>query len=144
MTRKINTIQLTRAQRQKLYGIRRRADPHEGCALLLGIFREEEDTAVVIQVVEMENIAQSSASFAIDPEQQYRILTTASLNNLDLVAIFHSHPAPPRPSGHDLEFMAYNPCAWIIDGLLRDGRHAMRAYQFIEEQLHEVTIRIRG
>jgi proteasome lid subunit RPN8/RPN11 len=111
---------------------------------LLGTIREEEDMAIVIQVVEMENIAQSSSSFAIDPEQQYRILTTASLNDLDLVAIFHSHPAPPWPSGHDLEFMAYNPCTWIIDGLLRDGRHAMRAYQLIGEQLHEVTIRIRG
>ncbi len=143
MEHKINTIQLTRVQRRRLYGIRRRADPHEGCALLLGTFREESATAVVIQVVEMENITQSSSSFAIDPEHQYRILTTASLNNLELVAIFHSHPAPPRPSGHDLEFMAYNPCTWIIDGVSRDGRHSMRAYQLIEEQLYEVTIRIR-
>ena len=144
MEHRIKTIQLTSNQRQKLYAIRRRADPFEGCALLLGAFREEDSTAIVIQVVEMENVAQSSSSFAIDPEHQYRILTTASLNNLDLVGIFHSHPAPPHPSGHDLEFMMYNPCAWVIDGVSRDGRHSMRAYQFIEEQLHEVTIRIRG
>ncbi len=144
MTQKVHTIQLTRAQRQKLYAVRRRAGPFEGCALLLGTFREDDNTAIVIQVVEMENIAQSSSSFAIDPEHQYRILTTASLNNLDLVAIFHSHPAPPHPSGHDIEFMTYNPCTWIIDGVSRDGRHSMRAYQLIKEQLHEVTIRIRG
>ncbi len=144
MENQIKTIQLTRGQRQKLYAIRRRADPFEGCALLLGTFREEDNTAIVLQVVEMENIAQSSSSFAIDPEHQYRILTIASLNDLELVAIFHSHPAPPRPSGHDLEFMAYNPCAWVIDGISRDGRHSMRAYQFIEEHLFEVTIRIRS
>jgi len=136
----ITAILLTRGQRRQLYRIRRRASPQEGCALLLGHLRSEDNTVIVTRIVETDNVDRSHATFSIDPEDQYRILEEAARDRLELVAIFHSHPAPPRPSRRDLQYMVYNPCVWIIDGI-RGGRRKLMAYQLIEGKLHQVEIK---
>ena len=135
----VATIRLTVTQRRQLYAIRRRASPHEAAALLLGTFNKNLGMALVHRVVEMENIARSTSTFELDPEQQYCVLTAAAKENLEQVGIFHSHPAPPKPSGWDLEYMRFNPCVWIIDGI-QGLRHRMKAYQLIEGQLYPVEI----
>ncbi|MFX1566604.1 MAG: M67 family metallopeptidase [Promethearchaeota archaeon] len=137
---RIARIQLTSMQRRQLYGIRRRAFPKEGCALLLGTYLDNGLTAKVIRVAETKNIAQSITAFEIDPEHQFSILTAAAEEGLEQVGIYHSHPAPPEPSASDLEFMQYNPCVWIIDGL-KNLRFRMSAYQLLQGFLISVDIK---
>jgi proteasome lid subunit RPN8/RPN11 len=137
---RIARIQLTTLQRRQLYGIRRRALPKEGCALLLGTYIDQGLTAKVVRVAETKNIAQSVAAFEIDPEHQFSILSGAADEGLEQVGIYHSHPAPPEPSASDLEFMQYNPCVWVIDGLKR-LRFRMKAYQLWQGFLISVDIK---
>ena len=136
---RIWTIRITRPQRRQLYRIRRRVTPLEGVALLFGIYEDANTAVRVVRIVEMENVAQSKATFAIDPEEQFRVISEAENQGLLLVGIYHSHPAPPKPSGWDLEYMAYNPVVWIIDGVSIIARR-MRAYQLLEGKLHSVRI----
>ncbi|MFW9830666.1 MAG: M67 family metallopeptidase [Candidatus Thorarchaeota archaeon] len=136
---RVARIQLTPLHRRQLYGIRRRAYPYEGCALLLGTYNEAELTARIVRIAETTNIAQSESSFEINPEHQYCILTAASKEGLEQVGIYHSHPAPPEPSGSDREFMKFNPCVWIIDGI-QENRFRMKAYQLWEGFLLSVEI----
>jgi proteasome lid subunit RPN8/RPN11 len=138
---RVARIQFTTLHRRQLYGIRRRALPHEGCALLLGTYSEQDLVARVIRVAETENIAQSDAAFQIDPEHQYCILTAAAKEGLEQVGIYHSHPAPPEPSPSDLEFMKYNPCVWVIDGMQK-SRFRMMAYQLWQGFLLSVKIHV--
>jgi proteasome lid subunit RPN8/RPN11 len=133
------SIQLTLSQRYKLYRIRHRALPFEACALLLGTYKNKNSIAIVSYIAEMENIAKSSSAFAMDPEQQYAILSAASKDNLEQVGVFHSHPAAPMPSHWDLEYMKYNPCVWVIDGIV-GTRHRMKAFQMHEGQLLQIRI----
>lgn len=135
----IARILVTPNQRRQMYAIRRRAHPHEGCGLLLGTYQSAGTTAAVTRVVEMKNIAESTSTFSIDPEHQYSVLTAATNEGLDQVGIYHSHPAPPSPSGWDLEYMEYNPCVWVIDGI-KGRRYRMKAYQLIEGRLFSVDI----
>jgi proteasome lid subunit RPN8/RPN11 len=141
ITQRVARIQLTPPQRRQLYRIRRRAWPYEGCALLLGTYHPHGLIARVAHIAETENIAKSPASFQIDPEQQFDILTKAAEQGLEHVGIYHSHPAPPKPSGSDLEFMKYNPCTWVIDGKKR-LRNRMKAYQLWQGFLISVDIEI--
>jgi len=134
-------IQMEPLHRRQLYAIRRRAWPREGCALLLGNYNENGLVAKVVRVVETANIAKSVAAFEIDPEHQYCILTAAANEGLEQVGIYHSHPAPPEPSGSDLVFMEYNPCVWVIDGK-RGLRFRMKAYQLWQGFLISVDIDI--
>ncbi len=137
---RIARIELTSLHRRQLYGIRRRAWPNEGCAILLGTFNEHGLTARVVRVAETENIAQSKAAFVIDPEHLYCILTAAAEEGLEQVGIYHSHPISPEPSASDLEFMKYNPCVWVIDGKYK-LRFRMRAFQLWQGFLISVDIR---
>ncbi|MFX1319050.1 MAG: M67 family metallopeptidase [Promethearchaeota archaeon] len=138
---RVARIQLTPLHRRQLYAIRRRAWPKEGCALLLGIYTEHRLIAKVTRVVETVNVAKSVSAFEIDPEHQYCILTAAAKEGLEQVGIYHSHPAPPEPSGSDLLFMEYNPCVWVIDGRNR-LRFRMKAYQLWQGFLISVEIDI--
>lgn len=49
-----------------------------------------------------------------------------------MVGIFHSHPAPPRPSQSDLNNMRLNPVIWIIASKIT-GNWEMRAYSLEEK-----------
>jgi proteasome lid subunit RPN8/RPN11 len=111
--------------------------------MLLGVYQVKGTRAVVRQVVEMENVEPSATQFAINPEREYQVLEAAAQAGLDLVGIFHSHPAPPHPSARDLQFMEYNPCPWVIDGV-QGLRHMLKAYQMIDGCLHNVAIQITG
>lgn len=136
---RIALIQLTLSHRRKLHRIRDQATPFEACALLLGTYQKQNAIAVVNRIAEMENIAKSSSTFAMDPEQQYKILSEAEQDNLEQVGVFHSHPAAPNPSHWDLEYMKFNPCVWVIDGIV-GTRRRMKAFQMLEDQVFPVRI----
>lgn len=141
MIPRVKTIHLTFSHRKQLYQIRQQAQPLEACALILGTYQKEKAIAVAKQIVEMENVAKSPSTFAMDSEQQYEILSAAAQDNLDQVGVFHSHPAAPSPSSWDLEYMKFNPCVWVIDGIV-GLRHRMKAFQMLDDQLCRVRIKI--
>ena len=81
-------------------------------ALLFGKF--EGRRAVVTSVKMLKYSERSSSHFLINPFFLSKSLLEADEIGLELVGIFHSHPAPPRPSVLDLKFMELNPVVWVI------------------------------
>jgi proteasome lid subunit RPN8/RPN11 len=61
----------------------------------------------------------------------------AEKTNRMIVSIFHSHPAPPKPSSTDLLFMRLNPCVWMI---ARSNNAEVKAYQLRKGELHKVDL----
>lgn len=102
--------------------------------LLLGSIRC--GSIYVEEIVIGENIDYSPISFRLDP---YAIITTydlAKMLNLDIVALIHSHPAPPHPSPKDLTGMRLWPIPWVIvDSITREVR-----VWVLEEGLVEVKL----
>ena len=41
-------------------------------------------------------------------------MATVEKQDKQIIAIYHTHPAPPRPSNTDLSFMEVNPYIWLI------------------------------
>ena len=81
-------------------------------ALLFGKF--EGKRAVVTSVKMLKYSERSSSHFLANPFFLSESLLKADEISLELVGIFHSHPAPPRPSVLDLKFMELNPVVWVI------------------------------
>ena len=81
-------------------------------ALLFGKF--EGRRAVVTSVKMLKYSERSSSHFLTSPFFLSKSLLEADEIGLELVGIFHSHPAPPRPSVLDLKFMELNPVVWVI------------------------------
>ncbi len=77
--------------------------PLEACGLLAGKHNRVE------KVLLIENQAQSQVRFRMDPKEQLKAFEWIDSNGLDLIGIFHSHPAGPETvSETDIEESAYN------------------------------------
>ncbi|MFQ5832954.1 MAG: Mov34/MPN/PAD-1 family protein [Candidatus Thorarchaeota archaeon] len=111
--------------------------PLESVALLFGHVKESGITVTRLEL--LENTAVSTTSFAVDPEREYKLLIDAEARGEDWVGIFHSHPAPPRPSFRDLQNMRLNPVVWAIASR-ETGSWETRAYLLEEDEIVEVKI----
>ena len=77
--------------------------PLEGCGLLAG------RDGRVSRVFAIANQAQSPVKFKMDPVEQIRAFDWMEANGLELVGIFHSHPAGPETaSATDIAEAAYH------------------------------------
>lgn len=120
-----------------LYAHAEQTLPLESVALLFGMHLE--NIVEVMQVKLMENIAKSKTTFEVDPEVEYRLLIEADNRGEDLIGIFHSHPAPPRPSSSDKRNMRLNPVVWLIASKTT-GRWESRAYIIENEEILEIEV----
>jgi len=64
--------------------------PLEGCGLLAGK-KDRVENVIVVQ-----NQAQSPVRFVMDPYEQLQAFNWIEAHGLDLLGIFHSHPAGPE------------------------------------------------
>jgi len=106
-------LTLTEKQAETLKEEARRNCPAETCGLLFG--RKDENAANMERIVFLPNIASSPVRFEVDPIEAYRVLVEADRGGEDLVAIFHSHPAPAEPSCVDLNYMRlWGETIWLV------------------------------
>ena len=115
--------------------------PVEACALLLGVYQGEK--AVVKKVRIAENINDSSTSFALDPSFVYQVLLEGEKEGLEIVGIFHAHPAPPYPSSSDRGGMKLWPVIWLI--AQNKPKEVFKLFAFKlgkEEEVEEVMVEL--
>lgn len=98
---------------ESLAGHARGCSPDESCALLCGRMRGAD--AHVSGLVTVANADASPDSFSVPAQELISAYARAESAGLDVVGIFHSHPASPAlPSGTDVEYMRINPVPWLI------------------------------
>ena len=131
------TLHLSDLHRQQLYRHADESLPLESVALLFG--HTEESTVRVTRIELLQNSADSRVRFAVEPEEQYRLLVEAEERDEELVCVFHSHPAPPKPSTIDLRYMRLNPVVWLIASKLT-GSWESSAYILDGESVTEVSL----
>jgi proteasome lid subunit RPN8/RPN11 len=137
MDRQIQSFILTQLQLEGLASLARNSLPNESCALLLGNNTNENEIKV-IDTLSMKNSDASPITFRIDSQELINGYLTAENRNLNVVGIFHSHPAPPIPSSTDKIFMEINPVVWLIYSTLTNES---RAYIF-EQKVREIPLRV--
>ena len=86
--------------------------PLESCALLVG--KISKDDVTVSDIIIANNADKSQVSFSIEPKELLDAYSKAESMGLEIVAIFHSHPAPAKPSSTDVKYMEINPIPWLI------------------------------
>jgi proteasome lid subunit RPN8/RPN11 len=91
--------------------------PEEGCGLLFGRGHRIE------RLVPIQNSLHSPVRFRLEPQAQLTAMQAADDQDLDLLAIYHSHPhGPERPSATDIEEAAYPQAAYLIWWQKGEGR----------------------
>ena len=111
--------------------------PEEAVALLFGTV--EGSNVIVSTAAIVDNTAKSKTTFSVEPTLQYRLLVEAERRGEELVCIYHSHPAPPRPSRTDLKNMELNPVVWLISSK-QTGSWVSKAFLLKDKEIKEVGI----
>jgi [CysO sulfur-carrier protein]-S-L-cysteine hydrolase len=128
----MESILLTSGQIDELTRIAKDMLPDESCALLLGENNE------VVKILPMRNADESPVTFSIEPTELLHAYDLAQSGGLDIIAIFHSHPGKPSPSGTDRKFMEINPVTWLI---FSTTEWQLKAYIY-DDDVKQVPIRI--
>jgi len=109
--------------------------PNEACGLLAG------DRNTAEKIYKMMNIENSSVSYMMDPEEQFRVMKDMRKNGHKMVAIYHSHPhSQAYPSPKDVSLAFYSDQIYIIVGLTDKDRPEVRAFEIFEGDVREVQI----
>jgi len=100
------------------------AHPFEACALLLGRPGE------VLRVVRCMNIAEKPrTAFRVDPVEQLHAELEAREAGLDIVGVWHSHPASPAVPSETDRRAAWPGYVYLISGQAEQGGWQLRAYR---------------
>jgi [CysO sulfur-carrier protein]-S-L-cysteine hydrolase len=129
-------IVLSNEQLDELAHLAKDSLPNESCAFLLG---RGESEVIVDEIFQMNNADQSMISFSIEPQELLRAYQLAEKKKLQIVGIFHSHPAEPVPSSIDRRFMEINPVVWLIYSSITNQ---FRAYIYCDK-VREVTLKVK-
>lgn len=98
----LHSLTITDEQWRDMQNHVERVAPLEACGLLAG----KKDR--VEKVIPVRNQAESPARFVMDPYEQLKAFDWIDSNGLDLLGIFHSHPAGPETaSPTDIAEAAY-------------------------------------
>lgn len=98
------------------------AAPLEVCGYLAG-----KDNRITKQYV-MYNEDQSAEHFSFNPKEQFKVIREVRAEGLEIIAVYHTHPATPaRPSREDIR-LAFDPdIIYIIASLVKDK--SIKAFQ---------------
>jgi len=108
--------------------------PLEACGLLAG------KDGKVENVIFVRNQAQSPVRFVMDPYEQLQAFDWIESNGLDLLGIFHSHPAGPEGvSETDMAEAAYE----VIHVILSRKPNGWQAHGFWIEQGKATEVPLR-
>jgi proteasome lid subunit RPN8/RPN11 len=111
--------------------------PLEACGLLAG------KNSQVTKVILVRNQAQSAVRFVMDPYEQLEAFEWIDSHDLDLLGIFHSHPAGPEtPSATDIVEAAYEVVHIICSR--PHGQWQVRGFWIDHGQVHEIALLITG
>ncbi|TKJ31359.1 MAG: hypothetical protein CEE40_02190 [Chloroflexi bacterium B3_Chlor] len=106
--------------------------PLEACGILAG----KQDR--VVEVYRARNADCSPTSYRLDPEEQYRIFVDIEDNGLDIVGIYHSHPASPAvPSNTDRKQAYYPEAMYFVVSLADPAEPHVRAFRIADEEVTE-------
>lgn len=128
-------LTLSREQVQEITEYVERHAPLEACGLLAG--RNDR----VEKVLFVQNQAQSPVRFVMDPYEQLQAFEQIDADGLDLLGIFHSHPAGPETaSPTDIAEAAYAVVHVVCSR--RDGEWSLRGFWIEDGASTEVPLQV--
>lgn len=110
--------------------------PEEACGLIAGI------NAVSEMVYIITNKLSSPHRFRMDPEEQLQAFNDIESHNMELLAIYHSHPnGPPGPSPTDIIEFAYPSTVYLIWSKVRNN-WLCRGYMISNRSVQEIPVQV--
>jgi proteasome lid subunit RPN8/RPN11 len=112
--------------------------PIEACGFLFGL------QGRVARAHPMTNTEGREDHFSFDPNEHLAALRAASAEGLEIVGVYHSHPATPaRPSAEDIRLAHYPHIIYVIISL-KDGLKTVKAFYIRDGEVTEEPLILTG
>lgn len=109
--------------------------PIECCGILAGRDGRAE------KLYKMSNAEHRRDRYMMAPEQQFAAVKDMRAGDLDMLAVYHSHPeTPARPSAEDIRLALTPNVVYVILSLLGDNGPAVKGFQIENGAIAEVPI----
>jgi len=107
---------------EQIFAQGRKESPQEACGYLAG------NDGTAVKAVALTNADHSPEHFSLDPKEQFAAVRQLRAEGLQVLAVYHTHPATPaRPSEEDIR-LAYDPnIIYVIASL--QGRQDVQAFR---------------
>lgn len=101
--------------------------PNEVCGILAG------KDGLVTKVYKMTNLDKSTTTFLADPREQLQAFKEMDKLGIEMLGIYHSHPASPAyPSKRDCELAFYPNMIYVIVSLVDLSKPELRAFKIVD------------
>ncbi len=116
----------------------REESPLEACGILAGGEGRAE------KYYPMSNADKSGTTFFMEPSEQLAVMKEIRELDLEMVAIFHSHPATPAyPSARDVELAFYPEVSYAIVSPRDSEKPEIRSFRIDEGEIREEEVIVR-
>ncbi len=111
--------------------------PTEACGILAGKGNKVE------KLYEMTNVDVSSDHFMMEPAEQFAVVKDIRSAALEMLAIYHSHPATPaRPSAEDIRLSLTPDVTYVILSLQDTNPPAIKGFLIEDGNVTETPVEI--
>jgi proteasome lid subunit RPN8/RPN11 len=111
--------------------------PLECCGILAG-----KDGAVT-HIYKMKNTENDPDKYFMEPKEQFAVIKDMRLKEIDMLAIYHSHPhSPARTSGVDINLAYYPDAVYIIISLMDTVKPVIKGFLIKEGKVEETEIKV--
>lgn len=111
--------------------------PLECCGILGGINNE------ITNNYRIKNIDESKVTYLMDPKEQIKAFKEMRTNEIEITAIYHSHPNHPAyPSQTDVRLAYYPEAVYIIISINDNKEIEMHGFRILEGNITEEEIDI--
>ena len=133
------SLKLSRDLLEDLLEEARRSLPNECCGLLGGQGRE------VTRILPATNALASPVAYEIPPRELFELFRRLRAQKLELVGIYHSHPAGENaPSARDRERAYYPEVAYVILSPNAAQPRPLRVFLFSGGSVEELAVEVVG
>jgi proteasome lid subunit RPN8/RPN11 len=113
--------------------------PLESCGILAGKLGK------ITKFYPLGNTEKSSSCYLMEPEEQLRVFQEIEKEELELSAIYHSHPHTAAfPSQRDVDYAFYPDSLILIISLMEKKVPQIGAFQIEEGKIEEKAIKVVG
>ncbi|MBA4422938.1 MAG: hypothetical protein C0390_07510 [Syntrophus sp. (in: bacteria)] len=117
-------LQMPRSIYERIIGQAREGVPFEICGILGG------KNGVVSSIYPMTNTDASGDHFQMEPREQFSVAKELRSQQLEMLAVYHSHPATPaRPSDEDIRLALTPNISYVIVSLADPFAPEVRSFK---------------
>ena len=133
----MSMLQIPMSIYERMIGQARGGFPFEICGILGG------KDGVVSVIYPMTNTDASRDHFMMDPHEQFSVAKELRSHQLEMLAVYHSHPATPaRPSDEDIRIALTPDISYVIVSLADPSAPEVRSFRIADKKVGSEELRI--